>query len=163
MPPIDKTAGEGGNRFNPETTKDVELGFKYSGDSIGVPVTFNVAAYQQWVEDTQRAAYVPEPGGTPSLVTTNVPKAKITGVELALDVSPAPWLDMGVSGAYTDARYTDNEVILSDCEDLRRQVSSLPAYRTGSWPRRPARTKTARASSRCGTYLSVCQSHPEPR
>ena len=118
VPPIDKTAGEGGNRFNPETTKDVELGLKYSGNSIGVPVTFNVAAYQQWVDNIQRAAYVPEPGGTPSLVTTNVPKAKITGVELALDVSPAPWLDLGVSGAYTDARYTDNEVLLPNSQGV---------------------------------------------
>jgi len=118
VPPIDKTAGEGGNRFNPETTKDVELGLKYSGDSLGVPVTFNVAAYQQWVDNIQRAAYVPEPSGTPSLVTTNVPKAKITGVELALDVSPAPWLDLGVSGAYTDARYTDNEVLLPNSQGV---------------------------------------------
>jgi len=112
VPPIDKLAGEGGNRFLPETTKDIELGFKYSGDGLGVPVTFNVAAYQQWVDDIQRAAYVPEPGGTPSLVTTNVPKAKVTGVEAAFDISPTRWLDLGVSGAYTDARYTDNVVVL---------------------------------------------------
>ncbi|MBV1916588.1 MAG: TonB-dependent receptor [Sphingomonadaceae bacterium] len=109
--PIDATAGEGGNRFNPETTKDVELGLKYSGDDLGVPVTFNVAAYTQWVDNIQRAAYIAE-GGTPSLVTTNVPKAKISGVEVALSISPSPWLDFGVSGAYTDARYTSNEVIL---------------------------------------------------
>ena len=118
VPPIDATAGEGGNRFNPETTKDVELGLKYSGDGLGVPVTFNVAAYQQWVDNIQRAAYVPEPSGTPSLVTTNVPKAKITGVELSLDISPSPSVDLGVSAAYTDARYTDNEVILPNSEGV---------------------------------------------
>jgi len=118
VPPIDATAGEGGNRFNPETTKDIELGLKYSGNGLGMPVTFNVAAYQQWVDDIQRAAYVPEPSGTPSLVTTNVPKAKITGVELALDVSPSPMIDFGVSAAYTDARYTDNEVILPNSEGV---------------------------------------------
>ena len=112
VPPIDVTADQGGNRFLPETTKDIEVGLKYSGDGLGVPTTLNVAAYNQWVTNIQRAAYVPEPGGTPSLVTTNVPKAKITGVEVALDISPSPWLDFGVSGAYTDARYTDNEVIL---------------------------------------------------
>ena len=112
VPPIDKTAGEGGNKFLPETTKDVELGLKYSGDGLGVPATFNVAAYTQWVDNIQRAAYVPEPSGTPSLVTTNVPKAKIQGFEVAFDVSPSPWLDIGVSGAYTDAQYTSNKVIL---------------------------------------------------
>lgn len=112
VPPIDATADQGGNRFLPETTKDVEIGLKYSGDGLGVPVTLNLAGYTQWVKNIQRAAYVPEPGGTPSLVTTNVPKAKIEGLELALDVRPSPWLDLGVSGAYTKARYTSNVVIL---------------------------------------------------
>lgn len=115
VPPIDATAAGGGNRFNPETTKDIELGFKYSGRSLGVPVTFNGAVYNQWVKDIQRAAYVIDPvNGTASLVTVNVPKAKITGVEVGLDVEPAPWLRFGISGAYTDARYTDNLVILTD-------------------------------------------------
>ncbi len=112
VPPIDVTADRGGNKFLPETTKDVELGFKYSGDGLGVPVTFNAAGYMQWVNNIQRAAYVPEPSGTPSLVTTNVPAAKIQGLEMALDIKAAHWLSIGVSGAYTDAKYTSNKVIL---------------------------------------------------
>ena len=112
VPPIDATADRGGNRFLPETTKDVEIGLKYSGDGLGVPLTFNTAGFIQWVDNIQRAAYVPEPSGTPSLVTTNVPKARIQGVEAALDIRAAPWLDIGVSGAYTDAKYTSNVVIL---------------------------------------------------
>lgn len=115
VPPLDAIAAEGGNRFNPETTKDIEAGLKYAGRGLGVPLTFNVAVYNQWVEDIQRASYVTDPaGGTPSLLTTNVPKAEITGVEAALDVRPAPWVNFGISGAYTDARYTDNIVILPD-------------------------------------------------
>jgi iron complex outermembrane recepter protein len=112
VPPIDATADRGGNRFNSETTKDIEIGLKYSGEGLGVPVTFNTAGFIQWVDKIQRAAYVPEPSGTPSLVTTNVPKAKIQGFEAALTVKAAPWLDFGLSGAYTDAKYTDNLVIL---------------------------------------------------
>ncbi len=112
VPPIDVTADRGGNKFLPETTKDVEIGLKYSGDGLGVPVTFNAAGYVQWVDNIQRAAYVPEPSGTPSLVTTNVPQAKIQGLEMALDVKAAPWLDIGISGAYTDAQYTSNRVVL---------------------------------------------------
>lgn len=115
VPPIDAVAGGGGNRFNPETTKDVELGLKYSGDALGMPMTFNVAAYNQWVKNIQRAAYVIDPlNGTASLVTVNVPKAEITGVEAELNLRPVPWLSFGVSGAYTDARYTDNLVILTN-------------------------------------------------
>lgn len=115
--PVDAPPAEGGNRFAPETTKDVEAGFKYSGSDLGVPVTFNVAAYHQWVKNIQRAAYVTDPaGGTPSLVTANVPKAEITGVEAALDIRPAHWINFGLSGAYTHARYTDNVVILTDVQ-----------------------------------------------
>lgn len=133
VPPIDVTADEGGNRFNAETTKDVELGLKYSGDGLGVPLTLNIAAYNQWVNNVQRAAYVPEPSGTPSLVTTNVPKAKITGVELALDVRPSPWLDFGVSGAYTDARYTSNQVILPNSQGVFTPVFYGPYADAPKW------------------------------
>jgi iron complex outermembrane recepter protein len=115
VPPLDATASGGGNRFNPETARDVEIGIKYSGDTLGIPVTLNVSAYNQWVKDIQRAAYVIDPlNGTASLVTVNVPKAEIKGVEAELSIRPARWLSLGVSGAYTDARYTDNLVILTN-------------------------------------------------
>ena len=48
----------GGNRFLPETTKDIEVGLKYSGDGIGVPLTFNADFFHQWVKNIQRAAYI---------------------------------------------------------------------------------------------------------
>jgi iron complex outermembrane receptor protein len=115
VPPIDAPAGIGGNRFNPETTKDVEVGIKYSGDALGLPLTFNVAAYNQWVKNIQRAAYVNDPlNGTASLVTVNVPKAEITGVEAELTVRPTSSLTLGISGAHTNARYTENLVNLTN-------------------------------------------------
>lgn len=46
-----------------------------------MPVTFMVDGCQQWVKNIQRAAYIIGTGGSPSLLTTNVPKAKVTGVE----------------------------------------------------------------------------------
>ncbi|HMP57110.1 MAG TPA: TonB-dependent receptor, partial [Novosphingobium sp.] len=133
VPPIDATADQGGNRFLPETTKDVELGLKYSGNGLGVPLTLNLAGYVQWVKNIQRAAYVPEPGGTPSLVTTNVPRAKIEGLELALDLRPSPWLDLGVSGAYTHARYTSNVVILPNSVGVFTPTLYGPYADTPKW------------------------------
>lgn len=132
--PIDAPPSEGGNRFAPETTKDIEAGFKYSGRDLGVPFTFNVAAYHQWVKNIQRAAYVTDPtGGTPSLVTANVPKAKITGVEAALEIRPAQWIDFGLSGAYTHARYTDNLVILNDPQGNPSPTEYGPFADTPKW------------------------------
>jgi iron complex outermembrane receptor protein len=110
--PIPTTADHSGNVFLPETTKDVEVGLKYSGRDLGVPVTFNIDGYNQWISNVQRAGYVPGFGGGPGLVTVNVPSAEVTGFEADLSVRPAPWLTFGASGAYTHARYTKPDVLL---------------------------------------------------
>ncbi|MFA7604363.1 MAG: TonB-dependent receptor [Novosphingobium sp.] len=111
VPPINATAAGGGNLFLPETTEDIEIGIKYSGDSLGVPVTFNADAFNQWVKNIQRSAYILTPAGV-SLLTVNVPKARIRGFEFDASVRPTEYLQFGVSGNYTDARYTENEVTI---------------------------------------------------
>lgn len=103
--PVNTTAALGGNRFAPETTEDVEVGFKYSGDSLGVPITWNADFFNQWVKNIQRSAYISTAQGV-DLLTANVPKAEITGVEGDLTVRPSEWLTLGGSGNYTHARYT---------------------------------------------------------
>ncbi|MCB2073291.1 MAG: TonB-dependent receptor, partial [Novosphingobium sp.] len=109
-PPINDVALNGGNKFLPETTYDVELGVKYSGDSLGVPVTFNADVYQQWVKNIQRAVYI-FTNNNVSLLTGNVPRAKITGVEMDFTVKPSDYVTIGASGTYTDARYTGNRTV----------------------------------------------------
>ena len=109
--PLNLPGDKGGNVFVAEKTKDVEIGLKYQGDDIGVPVTFNVAAYSQWTKNVQRAAYVNNPlNGTVNLFTVNVPKARTTGFELGSSIRPVEWLTLGVSGAYTNARFTNGRV-----------------------------------------------------
>jgi iron complex outermembrane receptor protein len=104
----------GGNRFLPETTKDIEVGVKYSGRSLGIPISFNADFFNQWVDNIQRAAYVTDPvRGTVSLFTTNVPKAEITGVEGDFTINPTENLKLGASGNYTNARYTKNAVVFT--------------------------------------------------
>lgn len=110
--PANATGEGGGNRFEPETTKDVEAGLKYSGSELGMPITFDADIFNQWVSNVQRAAYVPGPGGTPSLLTANVPNAEVTGVEADFKIRPTPWLLLGVSGTYTDARYTNGNLTI---------------------------------------------------
>lgn len=114
-PPINADATGGGNIFDSEHTKDVEAGLKYRGDVFGRQATFNVAVYKQWVEDVQRVEF-PDPDGAGPIVsiavTANVPEAQIKGVELEASIKATSWLEVGLSGAYTDAEFTDNDIRL---------------------------------------------------
>jgi iron complex outermembrane receptor protein len=108
--PLNVTAAAGGNRFLPETTRDVEVGVKYSGNTLlGMPFTFNADGYAQWTRNIQRSAYILTANGV-SLLTVNVPRARITGVEADTSVRPEDWLTLGASVNYTHAVYTSNAV-----------------------------------------------------
>ena len=45
-------------------------------------------------------------------VTANVPEAEVQGFEFEASILAASWLELGVSGAYTDAEFTDGKVVL---------------------------------------------------
>lgn len=100
------------NAFKNEYTHDFELGYKFSGRLGSVPANFNLAIYQQNVKDAQRFVAVLV-AGNPAGFTVNVPKARARGVEVDGNIRPADWLNLGFSGAYTKAEYTDNLVDLS--------------------------------------------------
>jgi iron complex outermembrane recepter protein len=110
--PIPTTATTGGNLFLPETTKDIEVGIKYSGEGLGVPVTLNADFFHQWVNNIQRAAYVSGANGV-TLLTANVPEAQITGFEADFTVRPSSNFKFGASGNYTNARYTKNTLSIT--------------------------------------------------
>ncbi len=108
-PAVDDYASGGGNKFKPETTKDVELGLKYAGLLAAMPVRLNLAAYNQWVDDIQRTAYLIL-DGSPLAITVNVPTAEITGFEADGEIRPTSWSQLGASVSYADARYTNSTV-----------------------------------------------------
>lgn len=107
--PLNVTAAEGGNLFLPETTQDIEVGLKYSGDTLGLPVTFNIDVYNQWVKNIQRSAYILTPAGV-SLLTVNVPRARIRGLEFDTSVKPSEFISFGASANFTSAKYTNGRV-----------------------------------------------------
>jgi iron complex outermembrane receptor protein len=104
-PPVPAYASGGGNVFKPETTRDVEIGAKYAGDMLDIPVRLNLSGYNQWVSDIQRTAYLIL-NGNPLAITVNVPEAEITGAEFNGEVKPFSALTIGGSLAYAYARYT---------------------------------------------------------
>ena len=100
------------NFFDNETTYDFELGYKFAGRLGDMPARFNVAAYRQIVKKAQHSIYALV-AGNPAAFTVNVPEKRIQGVEFDGNFQVLPWLELGFSGAYTDAKFTKNIVDLS--------------------------------------------------
>jgi len=107
-PPVPGFGNQGGGEYRPEIATDVELGLKYRGN-VGIPVRFNLAAYQMWIKDIQRSNYVSIFGSLAG-ITVNVPKARVRGFEADGSIQPARWLTLGGSANFTDAKFTDNLV-----------------------------------------------------
>jgi iron complex outermembrane receptor protein len=109
---VNATAANAGNLFNAETSRDVEVGAKYNGEVAGMSTRSNIAIYNQWTYDVQRLNIATLPTGQTAGLTVNVPAEVVTGVELDSSVIPTNWLEVGVTFAYTDARYTSPDVNL---------------------------------------------------
>lgn len=94
------------NLFKPEHTNDIELGTKFAGSVLGRPLRMNLAVYNQWIKDVQRAQFPDPPGPAQSIAyTVNVPEARVTGAEFDLTFKPAHWLETGLTGTLTHARF----------------------------------------------------------
>jgi len=125
-PPVEGFGNASGGTYRPEVATDVELGAKFRGDLGGAPARLNIAAYNMWVKDIQRVFYA-QIFGNLAAITVNVPRAKITGVELDGSIDPTAWLSLGGSVNYTDARFTSNIV----------QVVNNPAATFDTYPDTP--------------------------
>ncbi len=108
-PPTPGFAETSGGEFEPEVATDIEGGAKYNGQAGDLPFTVNLAVYNQWVSNVQRAYYEAIYGGLGS-VTVNVPEAQVTGFELDGSIRPTRWLTLGGNVNYTDARFTQSRV-----------------------------------------------------
>ncbi len=100
----------GGNGYLTETDTDGELGVKFQGSIAAMPTRLNAAVYNQWISNNQRVAYTVDSFGSPAPISVNVPRAKVSGVELDGQISPLNWLSVGASYDYTDGRFTSNLV-----------------------------------------------------
>lgn len=134
--PIDTDATGGGNKFESETTQDVEAGLKYLGTVFDRPAMLNIAVYKQWIDDVQRVEF-PDPDGAGPLasiaVTANVPEMEVEGIELQASFTPLDWLQLGVSGAYTDATFKDGDVNLFGVLYSYGPVANTPETTGVAW------------------------------
>ena len=99
------------DKFRAEVAQDFEGGVKFNGAIGGMRARANVSAYTMQVKNVQRALFPTNPVN-PALgsiaITVNVPEARIKGFEAELGISPASWLDLGITVAHTDAEFTKN-------------------------------------------------------
>lgn len=116
--PVPGLGTQGGNGYGRETVTDAEIGAKYSGRVGLTPVRASIALYQDWIRDSQRVAYTLI-AGSPAAVTVNVPRAIVRGVELEGSISPASWLQIGGAAAYTDAKFTSDQVSIQGSAPVR--------------------------------------------
>jgi iron complex outermembrane receptor protein len=120
-------------RFKPETTYDFELGVKYGGLLAGIPTNIDLALYDQHIKDVQRAPYL-----NISALAGNVNKAEVAGLELQTTFRLVHWLDLGVSGTYTNARYTDPHATVAGANFYFGPYADTPkvtasAFLRGAW------------------------------
>jgi iron complex outermembrane recepter protein len=109
--------------FNPETTYDFEVGAKYSGSLGSVPTSVELAVYDQRIKDVQRAPYL-----NISALAGNVNKAEVAGLELQTQFKLARWLEVGVAGTYTNARYTDPHATVAGAQFYFGPYADTPKY-----------------------------------
>lgn len=90
--------------FNPETVWSYELGEKFTapGDRASINVDVFQADYRNL--QTSQLVFI---GPDTISVTTNVPAARVRGVEAESLAAMTHWLTLGVTYAYMDAQFTD--------------------------------------------------------
>jgi iron complex outermembrane receptor protein len=109
--------------FKPETTYDFELGAKYAGSIGSVPASIDVSIYDQRIKDVQRAPYL-----NISALAGNVNKAEVVGLELQTQFRLTRWLEVGVAGTYTNARYTDPHAEVAGAQFYFGPYADTPKY-----------------------------------
>ena len=112
--------------FQPETTYDFELGAKFAGNLGASRARLNIAIYDQYIKDVQRAPYL-----NISALAGNVNKARVTGFEVDGGIDLADWLEVGGALSYTKARFTDPRATVAGANFIFGPYADSPKW-TGS-------------------------------
>lgn len=123
--PFVGSAALGGDAYEAERVTDAEVGAKFQGRLGDMPTRVSLAAFHNWVSNSQRTAYT-QIGVNPATVTVNVPKARVYGVEIESQIKPLPWLTLGGSSNYTHSEYTDGSVFVVGQPQVFDRVPDTP-------------------------------------
>lgn len=119
------------DKFKPEVAQDFEAGLKYNGRLGEARTHFYLSAYTMQVKNVQRALFPTNPVN-PALgsiaVTVNVPEARIKGLELETGIEPTSWLNIGLSGAFTDSKFTKNQALVFGIPTTFGPVADTPRW-----------------------------------
>lgn len=119
------------DKFKAEVAQDMEAGLKYNGLLGDADTYLYLSAYTMKVKNVQRTLFPTNPVD-PALgsiaVTVNVPESRIRGLELDTGIEPTSWLNLGISGAFTDSEFTENAATI-----FGRQVVFGPVADTPRW------------------------------
>jgi iron complex outermembrane recepter protein len=121
------TANVAGNTYLAERVTDVEGGAKFNGRLGGLPARANLAVYYSWIQNSQRAAFSVV-DGSPITATVNVPTGKTYGAEFDGQISPTPWLTLGVVANYTRATFGDDPVFVNGQSQVFDRVPDAPRF-----------------------------------
>lgn len=141
--------GGGASRpvVDPEKVDAFELGFK--SQFLDGRLTLNGAAFLTEIRDYQTTISEQIPGTTANTqYLANIPKVRSRGVEADLGFSPAEWISLSASAAYTDARFVrftnspqaperTNEASVQDLSGVRLPGVSRFAYSLSADVSRP--------------------------
>jgi iron complex outermembrane receptor protein len=160
--PVSASAAAGGNLFDSEHTQDIEAGLKFGGNVFGRPAVFNTAAFIQWIQDVQRVEF-PDPDGPGPLasiaVTANVPSSRIWGFEAEARLQPTDWLEIGGSLAYTNATFTNGNILLFGTPFSYGPVGDTPEWSGTAFAQVtfPTDERTGQISLRGDLYAQTAQ------
>lgn len=125
LAPFVGTAENGGDGYEEERVIDAELGLKFQGDLGSVPSRISVAAFHNWISDSQRTGFSLVLGN-PAALTVNVPKGTTWGLELEGQFRLADWLTVGGSANYIDATFEADTVYINGSGQQYDQVPDTP-------------------------------------
>jgi iron complex outermembrane receptor protein len=105
--------------FNPETVINYELGAKVIG--FDQRLSTNVGAFLADYSNLQRTAFDSNPAVN-AYRTTNAGKARVKGIELDATYLATDWLKLGLSYAYTDAKYREYAYLVTQADGSTQKV-----------------------------------------
>ncbi len=114
--------------FKPETTYDFELGAKFAGRLAGMRTRFNLAIFDQYIRNVQRAPYL-----NISALAGNVNKARVSGFETDGSIDVTGFLQLGGALTYTDARYTDPRATVAGASFFFGPYGDAPKWSGSAW------------------------------